>query len=105
MAHRVHRVIRAFLAHHAAVSLVDPVTAHAEVPDWFAQMVTVPASIPVERSEWLKTALYEDYHIEIPVVNWNGGCYLRISFQGYNTRDDLDALLRAFVALLIGDFA
>jgi len=48
----------------------------------------------------LKTRLYEDYHIEIPLIEWHGQKYARISVQGYNTQDDLDALYYGLKALL-----
>jgi isopenicillin-N epimerase len=44
--------------------------------------------------------LYTDYRIEIPVIEWNGQKFLRISVQGYNTPEDLDALVKAVKALL-----
>ena len=48
----------------------------------------------------LKTRLYEDYHIEIPLIEWCGHKFVRISVQGYNTQDDLDALYYGLKALL-----
>ena len=48
----------------------------------------------------LKTRLYEDYHIEIPLIEWYGHKFVRISVQGYNTQDDLDALYYGLKALL-----
>ena len=49
-----------------------------------------------ERRE-LKAALDEmaGTRIEIPVIEWNGRHYLRISVQGYNTQADIDALVDA----------
>ena len=48
----------------------------------------------------LKTRLYDDYRIEIPLISWNGHKLIRISVQGYNTRRDTDGLLRALKRLL-----
>ena len=48
----------------------------------------------------LKTRLYEDYHVEIPLIEWYGQKFVRISVQGYNTQDDLDALYYGLKALL-----
>lgn len=47
-----------------------------------------------------KRELLRDYGIEIPVVEWDGRNFLRVSIQGYNTRADADALIDAVVALL-----
>jgi isopenicillin-N epimerase len=60
-------------------------------------VVHLPAStdLPV-----LKRRLYDEYRIEIPLIEWNGNKLARISFQGYNTPEDLDALAQALEDLL-----
>ncbi len=50
--------------------------------------------------ESFKNRLYTNYGVEIPYQDWQGKQYLRISVQGYNTREDIDALLRALRAEL-----
>ena len=67
-------------------------------PAWFSQMTTLP--IPPCDLDALRRRLHDEYHIEIPVVNWNGRQFIRISIQGYNTRQDVDDLGRALAALL-----
>jgi isopenicillin-N epimerase len=68
-------------------------------PDiWFNQMVTVP--LPPCDTEDIKRRLYDDFHIEIPMVTWNENPYVRISIQGYNTSQDADALVDALTLLL-----
>jgi isopenicillin-N epimerase len=59
------------------------------------QMVSMrlPESAPGD----LKERLYDEYRIEVPT--WEPGT-LRVSFQGYNTEEDLDALADALSALL-----
>jgi isopenicillin-N epimerase len=47
-----------------------------------------------------KTRLYEEYRVEAPLIAWNGQVLLRISVQGYNTQEDVDALVSALKALL-----
>jgi selenocysteine lyase/cysteine desulfurase len=69
-----------------------------ESPDWFAQMVTIP--LPPCDVTALKTRLYDDYHIEVPLVTWNGSPYIRVSFQGYNDERDLEALVGALKEML-----
>ncbi|MEM7445115.1 MAG: aminotransferase class V-fold PLP-dependent enzyme [Pseudomonadota bacterium] len=62
------------------------------------QMVSV--QLPVTNHEWLKNELHDRYKIEIPLVLWKGGVYLRLSVQCYNTRRDMDLLVDAVSDLL-----
>jgi isopenicillin-N epimerase len=48
----------------------------------------------------LKTRLYDDYRIEVPIHIWNGNKMIRVSVQGYNSKDDITALYAALKALL-----
>ncbi len=59
--------------------------------------VTIPR---VKNLDELKQSLYRDYRIEIPCSEWNGGHFLRISVQGYNSAQDIDALVEALSILL-----
>lgn len=43
----------------------------------------------------LKTRLYDEHRIEVPIFETSEGPVLRVSVQGYNDRSDLDALLAA----------
>jgi isopenicillin-N epimerase len=66
---------------------------------WFAQMATAP--LPAETNNArLKTQLYDEYRIEVPLVEWQGNKLIRISVQGYNTERDIDSLCRALSRLL-----
>jgi isopenicillin-N epimerase len=48
----------------------------------------------------LKAKLYDEFHIEVPVLQWNGLKLIRVSIQAYNSRSDSDALLQALQILL-----
>jgi len=48
----------------------------------------------------LKARLYDAYHVEVPLIEWNGHKFVRISVQGYNTQEDLDALYKGLRQLL-----
>ncbi len=48
----------------------------------------------------LQAALYDRYHIEIPVIQWGDRHFIRLSIQGYNVAADLDALVHALDRLL-----
>jgi isopenicillin-N epimerase len=62
------------------------------------QMAAVPLPDSVDLTV-LKTRLYDEYRIEVPVILWNGRKFLRLSIQGYNTHRDVDKLVRALQRL------
>jgi isopenicillin-N epimerase len=43
----------------------------------------------------LKAHLYEKDRIEVPFLQWQERKLMRVSIQGYNTRRDVEKLLRA----------
>lgn len=67
--------------------------------DCFQQMA-IAALPPIEDLEAMKDELYDAYRVEIPLIDWNGRHFIRISVQGYNSRRDIDALLTALENLL-----
>ena len=62
-------------------------------PDWYAQMTTVP--LPRCDSARFKAQLYDRHRVEVPVMDWEGGQYLRVSIQAYNTLADVARLIEA----------
>jgi len=60
----------------------------------YAQMAAVELPLSWQPSE-LQAWLYDRRRIEIPVIEWNQRWLLRISVQGYNTREDLEELISA----------
>ncbi len=48
----------------------------------------------------LKSRLYDEYRIEVPLILWNGYKLIRVSVQGYNTRRDVDKLVQALGQLM-----
>lgn len=72
---------------------------HIAPESWFSQMFAAP--MPEECDVIaLKTQLYDEFRVEIPAVIWHGKPFIRVSIQGYNTRDDATALLDALKVLL-----
>ena len=65
--------------------------------EWFSQMAAV--RLPPVDVETLKTRLYDDFRVEVPVFKWNDQPILRFSFQGYNSAADVEALVRALKAI------
>lgn len=57
----------------------------------YAQMAVAELPADTEGVE-LKRRLYGEYGIEVPVISWQGRLFVRISVQGYNRAQDVDAL-------------
>jgi len=72
---------------------------HADAPCWYAQMGASP--LPPETDiDLMKRALYDRYHIEIPLVRWKDRPLIRYSYQGYNTAEDMQSLIHSLQKLL-----
>jgi len=91
-----HELVRYARERVSELTGLPPVTPDSF--EWFAQMASLP--IPQCDLDALKRRLYDEFHIEIPTVEWNGRHFVRISIQGYNTRADVDALVDALMLLL-----
>ena len=73
----------------------EPISAGRE---WLAQLVAHP--LPKNIPSNLKKRLWEEYQIEIPIFEWNGQAYIRLSIQVYNTQKDVDLLMSALRSLI-----
>src|SRR5262249_4563052 len=60
---------------------------------WLGQMVA--AELPDCDVDRLKSRLYEEHRVEIPVQRWQGRPLHRASFQGSNDEADLEILVAA----------
>lgn len=59
----------------------------------FGQMVAVP--LPDCDLAALKTRLYDEYRVEVPLIEWNDRKLIRVSFQAYNSAEDGIRLVEA----------
>jgi isopenicillin-N epimerase len=92
-----HQLVRE--AQQRICELTGLASLHSSDDIWFAQMATAP--LPADTVNLtLKYRLYDEYRIEVPLVEWNGKKLVRISVQGYNTKRDIDKLCQALFALL-----
>ncbi|HSJ86039.1 MAG TPA: aminotransferase class V-fold PLP-dependent enzyme [Anaerolineales bacterium] len=66
--------------------------------EFYHQMAIAP--LPPSNLAVLKSRLYNEYKIEVPLVQWQDKQFIRISIQGYNDQNDVDKLLQALQALL-----
>ena len=67
-------------------------------PDQFVQLRTIP--LPPCDLGALKARLWDEHKVEVPMVGWNGGHYLRVSVQCYNSPRDIDRLIEGLKASL-----
>ena len=68
-------------------------------PAWWRQMASFPID-PALADDMDR--LWDDYRIEVPVIEWNGHLLLRISIQAYNRPEHVDTLIDALRALYSG---
>lgn len=70
----------------------------AAAPDEdFAQMVVIP--VATDDPAALQRRLFEQHRIEVPVTQYGGQAFVRVSVQAYNTEAELDALVHALSTL------
>lgn len=67
-------------------------------PEWYAQMAAF--LLPACDGAALKRRLYDEYQVEVPITEWRDRQLVRVSVQGYNTAEDIAALVRALADLL-----
>jgi len=67
--------------------------------DFYSQMGYAPLPKMTDLNSFGRR-LWEEFHIEIPVITWNDFLGYRISVQGYNTQEDMDALINATKIML-----
>lgn len=66
--------------------------------DFYCQMGIAP--LPSSNLAVLKSRLYDEHKIEVPLIQWQDKQFVRISVQGYNSQEDIDALVNALKMLL-----
>jgi len=96
---KCHELVRYARQAIGALTGLEPIC--PDSPEWFAQMAAIP--LPPCDAEELKRRLYDEYRVEVPIIEWGGRQLARLSVQGYNTRGDVDGLVRALENLLPDD--
>jgi isopenicillin-N epimerase len=69
--------------------------------EWWEQMCAIP--LPAREgmtAERLQAALWEQHQVEVPIVEWQGRRFVRVSIQAYNSPRDVDRLVEALSQLL-----
>lgn len=91
-----HELVRYFRKRLTALTGLPPLT--PDSPTWFSQMASFP--LPSCDPSDLYRRLNQDYAIEIPIFRWQDDVYIRLSVQGYVTKEDVDWLLEALAKTL-----
>jgi isopenicillin-N epimerase len=91
-----HELLRYARERITALTGLPPLT--PDDPSFYMQLASF--SLPPVRLEDLKRRLYDEYRVEVPVGGWNDLYFIRVSIQGYNTREDVDRLVEALRVLL-----
>jgi isopenicillin-N epimerase len=89
------------LAAYARGRLVELTGLPPLVPDsqqWYASMAHAP--LPPGDRQSLQQRLWEQHGIEVPIISWNGGRYIRVSCHLYNDARQIDRLIDALSRLL-----
>ncbi len=66
---------------------------------WYIQVASTPLPAVTDTNQ-LKARLYDEYRVEVPLIEWNGLKLLRVSMQAYNDQQDADRLIEALSRLL-----
>ncbi len=90
-----HALAADLRAQIAAWTELEPIAPES----WFSQMFTAPLP-PCDPTE-VKQRLYDQYAVEVPLMTWNEHQYVRVSIQGYNTREDGQKLLAALREIIV----
>ncbi len=90
-----HDLLRQTLGHiHTFTGLEPMYRGHAD----YCQMAI--AALPPVDAPQLKQRLLQEFKVEIPITEWHGRTFVRLSVQGYNTPDDMEALLAGLTAVI-----
>ncbi len=95
-----HALLRQALRSIQELTGLSPVYAAGDQPCTLPPQLAI-APIPQSADlVVLKARLYDQFHIEVPLIEWNGRKFIRISVQAYNSQADLDTLLEGLKILL-----
>lgn len=94
---RCHQLVQQAI--HRIGELTGLPAAYPDDQGFYHQMAIAPlpqiADLP-----GFKKRLYQQYRVEIPCVQWQDRQFIRVSIQGYNSQEDVDALLAALGEML-----
>lgn len=95
--HKCHHLLRQALQRICDLVQMEPL--YPLDSDLYHQMGIAPLP-PNTDMVALKARLYDEYRVEVPLIDWNGSKFVRVSVQCYNSPEDLDALYKGLQELL-----
>jgi isopenicillin-N epimerase len=101
--HRLAAEARARIASLTGLPPMSPestMESGEETHDWWAQMCIAPLPTTGLPAKELQRRLWDDYAVEVPIVEWQGHRFVRVSIQAYNSPRDVDRLLDGLAHLL-----
>lgn len=88
---RSHRLAR--YARQQLLPLADRPPLVEDSPDWYGSMAQVP--LPRVDRQQLQSRLWQRHGIEVPIIDWDGQSFIRVSCHLYNTTWQIDRLVAA----------
>ena len=79
-----------------AVTGLEPMWPDRE--SWYGSMISLP--LPDGDAQSLKQAFWQRYGIELPIFEWQGTRFLRVSCHLYNSHAQIDRLAESLARLL-----
>ena len=91
-----HALLRQAIERISELTLLPP--PYPPASGFYSQMGI--AALPRSDLVVLKSRLYDEYKIEVPLTQWQDQQFVRISVQAYNRQEDIDLLVKALKVLL-----
>jgi isopenicillin-N epimerase len=97
---KCHVLLRQALRRIQDVTGLPPAYATGDQPCTLPpQLAIAPLPQSTDLAE-LKARLYDQFRIEVPLIEWKGNKFMRLSVQAYNSQEDIDALLAGLKVML-----
>ena len=71
-----------------------------DTTEWWTQMRAISLPRTETPAHEIQRRLWDDYQIEVPIIDWQDHRFVRVSIQAYNTPRDVDRLVAALATIL-----
>ena len=93
-----HTLLSQARAEVAALTGMAPICPDDE--EWYGQMASLPLPVEGLPAKELQRRLFDEHGIEVPINEWGGRRFVRVSIEGYNSPRDVERLLDGLRALI-----